>query len=371
MDKIMLYPFHRDFYKLVVNSIADNSVTFLLGPKKCGKTVCLCQLHDSIENSEYIDFKTIPDHYAQLNVLWKILDEIKVNKNVVYLLDEISYVSYADTMIDEIAYAFFESKNKNTKIVFTGSPSVALNAWERESFADNAGIISAEFLTYSEFLRYKELTTPTPSAYIRFLYETADFHKFNSLENYLKDCLEATAVANNKALRYIYDNECDHIKDNVELLISICYQTLIAISNPFKTDSFCKDEKSKKPLAVFREACKKIGNDKVASQLENAFVYSYNNIKSQDTRMLKESLMFLIQCGLISIKPIGQPAEYVPDVFKSLITDKGSINFQQDLLRKYIIIVNHPMLYVQILRKLLVKDIPADLLDMVLQSLAS
>ena len=54
----MFYDFYRDFYFLVADSIKNNSVTFLLGTRKCGKTVCLHQLNKNGEHTKYIDFKT-------------------------------------------------------------------------------------------------------------------------------------------------------------------------------------------------------------------------------------------------------------------------------------------------------------------------
>ena len=178
----MSYSFCRDFYNLMIDSLQENTVTFLLGTRKCGKTVCLRQLEESVNHAEYTVFKTIPDHNEQIYIFRDILNSIRNNKNKIYLLNEITYVENAEGKICEIASALTELDNTKTKIVFTGSQSVALNAWADRAFAGNAGKISVDFLTYSEFLRYKGLSEHTPDTYNRFLYEVADFYKFKSLE---------------------------------------------------------------------------------------------------------------------------------------------------------------------------------------------
>ena len=256
----MFYDFYRDFYFLVADSIKNNSVTFLLGTRKCGKTVCLHQLNKNGEHTKYIDFKTVPNADDQIDIFRVILDSINKNEDIIYLLDEITYVENAEAKICEIANAFTEINNTKTKLVFTGSQSVALNAWADRAFAGNASKISVDFLTYSEFLRYKGLVEHTPETYNQFLYEVADFYKFISLENYLQGCIEETIVSNNKASNYIFDNECDLIQDKVDLLINICYQTMFTLHNNVTSETFFRNDKSKDTIiGTFHETCKKHG----------------------------------------------------------------------------------------------------------------
>lgn len=51
------YNFKRDFFYEAENAIENSSITFITGPKKCGKTVCLRQLADAYENALYINMK--------------------------------------------------------------------------------------------------------------------------------------------------------------------------------------------------------------------------------------------------------------------------------------------------------------------------
>ncbi|MFR4023390.1 MAG: AAA family ATPase [[Eubacterium] siraeum] len=51
------YNFKRDFFYEAENAIENSCITFITGPKKCGKTVCLRQLADAYENALYINMK--------------------------------------------------------------------------------------------------------------------------------------------------------------------------------------------------------------------------------------------------------------------------------------------------------------------------
>ena len=366
----MFYNFYRDFYFLVADSIKNNSVTFLLGTRKCGKTVCLHQLNKNGEHTKYIDFKTVPNADDQIDIFRVILDSINKNEDIIYLLDEITYVENAEAKICEIANAFTEINNTKTKLVFTGSQSVALNAWADRAFAGNASKISVDFLTYSEFLRYKGLVEHTPETYNQFLYEVADFYKFTSLENYLQGCIEETIVSNNKASNYIFDNECDLIQDKVDLLINICYQTMFTLHNNVTSETFFRNDKSKDTIiGTFHETCKKLGNDAIAKRIENSFIGGYNNIKSQDLNTLKQAFVFLKKCGLISITPIVRELNSIPDVYRSLKLDKSDIDCKKDLFKKFNITINHPMFYVQILKDILKEEMPQQLPGTILGSI--
>lgn len=366
----MSYKFRRDFYNLMIDSIEGNSVTFLLGTRKCGKTVCLHQLEESIEHTQYIDFKVVSDISTQIDIFRNILNSIKTNECKIYLLDEITYVENAESKICEIANALTESNNTKTKIVLTGSQSVALNAWADRAFAGNAGKISVDFLTYSEFLRYKGLTDHTPETYNQFLYEVADFYNFKSLKGYLEGCIEETIVSNAKASNYIFDNECDLIQDKVDLLINICYQTMFTLHNNVTSGTFFKDNKLRDTIiGTFHETCKKLGNDSIAAKIEASFIGGYSSIKSQELNTLKQAFVFLKKCGLISITPIARELDSVPDVYRSMKSDKSDIDCKKDLFKKFNITIDHPMFYVQILKDVLQEDMPAQLSGTLLGSI--
>lgn len=365
-----MYKFHRDFYFLTEESILKNSVTFLLGTRKCGKTVCLKQLEDSLDNSVYVDFKQIADTESKYTVFDDILNDIKNNNPSVYLLDEITYVPNAEIKICEIANALSYTDNDQTKIVLTGSQSTALNAWSDRAFAGNAGKISVDFLTYSEFLRYKGITEISPDTYHQFLYGAADFYKFTSLEEYIKGCLEETIISNANATNYIFDNECDLIKDRTDILISICYQTLFTLHNHVNVQTFFKDNKLYDDvIAVFRETCKQIGNDVIADKIEKSFVGSYSYIKSQNLDVLKQAFLFLKKCDLITITPIARDLENIPDIYRDLFSEDSRVTRKDELFKKYNFTVKYPMFYVQILKDILGQNMPEKLPGIILGSI--
>ena len=144
-----------------------------------------------------------------------------------------------------------------------------MNAWANRAFAGNVGKVKVDFLTYSEFLSYKNITEVSPATYNQFLYEAADFYNFSSLEDYIEGCLEETITSNANAANYIFDNECDLIKDNPKLLINICYQTMFTLHNHVSVNTFFKNDKLKDTIiGTFHEVCRKIGYKTVAEKIE-------------------------------------------------------------------------------------------------------
>lgn len=100
------YPFKRDFYEDVVESIQKHRATFVLGPRKCGKTVCLKQIEGSFENSEYIDFKEIQDDMDSQDVFLKVRKSIENDEDKIYLLDEITHALNPEANICILARLF-------------------------------------------------------------------------------------------------------------------------------------------------------------------------------------------------------------------------------------------------------------------------
>lgn len=366
----MEYTFYRDFYYLVEESIRDNTVTFLLGTRKCGKTVCLKQLTHNLVNTVYVDFKNISDLNDKYCVFDKVLDSIKNNDDRIFLLDEITYVPAAESKICEIACELAGRRDLRTKIVFTGSQSVALNAWASRAFAGNASKINVDFLTYSEFLRYKNLNEISVETYSMFLYETKDFYQFNSLEEYLKDCIEETIISNYNTSNYIYYNECELIHSKPEILVNIFYQALFTLHKHVNVQTFFKDNKLEGSISrYFRNVCNGLDKKVIADKIEHSFIGSYNSIKSQKIEVLKEAFVFLEKCGLITITPISNDMWCVPDIYNDFLSYKSEGNLKQELFRSFNLTINHPMFYVNILEDILREDMPQQLPNELLGSI--
>ena len=133
------YSFKRDIFDETKAALENSSVCFLLGPRKCGKTVCMKQLNEEFDNAIYFNVKADYNNEAEKRSLVRQIESnIKENKSVVYLIDEVTYLANPDKDIVRIAEAFNETDNKNTKIVFAGSQSKALESWGHIAFASNA-----------------------------------------------------------------------------------------------------------------------------------------------------------------------------------------------------------------------------------------
>ena len=357
----MQFPFHRDFYNTVKDAIFSNSVSFLMGPWKCGKTVCLRQICEEFRNSEYVDFKTFAsgDERASFDKQLKFFDRIfqaVKNEDRIFLLDGITYVTYADCHIKDLAIHLDDYSNVKTKIVFTGSQSVALNAWANRAFGEDAGYIYAELLTYSEFIRYKGLEEDSAQTFNAFLYDSAAFHKITSLKEYLKSCIEETNIANEYAMEVIFDNDVFLIEDKIEFLVDICYQTLFPLLKEGNTQIFIDDSIFQNPIVKsLCESCK--GVEKIGQ----ALLAGYSSIQNMDIKPLKQALIFLKRCGLITISPINDDKENAPKLYQDFYSDYSKINYSKELFHSYTVNVTHPMLYVLILKEILKEDMPEEL----------
>ena len=127
------YAFKRNFYYDVEKAIVKSSVTFLLGPKGCGKTVCLKQLRDSFsprddfEEVVYIDAKTdLASADEKSSFIDGVTKSVYNNEKKLFLIDETTYLEQPDIAINCVEGAFTSLHNTNTKMVFAGNPSGAL-----------------------------------------------------------------------------------------------------------------------------------------------------------------------------------------------------------------------------------------------------
>ncbi len=109
--------------------MGKSTFTFLLGPKKCGKTICLKQLQQEInaaENAvkaEYIDLKLM-DLDQQAGLFADLQTVVKENRAACYLLDGLNYVEVGELLLRGLAMNTAEIDNTNTKIVFAGSMEI-------------------------------------------------------------------------------------------------------------------------------------------------------------------------------------------------------------------------------------------------------
>lgn len=98
------------------------------------------QVNDAFENAEYVDFKRTPES-KHTDILLKIYESIENDEDKIYLLDEMTYAPNPEKFVCEIAYRFTENDPHNTKIVFSGGQSLALDKWGHIAFCGSAGFI--------------------------------------------------------------------------------------------------------------------------------------------------------------------------------------------------------------------------------------
>lgn len=353
------YPFKRYFYYDMENAIEKSNVVFLLGPRKCGKTVALLQFEKNRDNVKYYNFKTLSQDES-MDLFDAIKSAMEEDNDAIFLLDEITYAYQPEKEINEISIQLSEMPCKNTKIVFTGSQSIALEAWANRAFCGNASVIRTDFLNYSEWLSYKGIKESSEAAYSQFLYEIDEFYGFVSLEDYLRGCLEETIISNQKTDNVIMGNDVYLV--DVDSLLDICYATLFTLHNHVNSHKFAKNDKLNETIRFyFRDICKKIGADEIGERIAVSFIGKYNDFKSKDLDTLKQAFQFLHRIGLITITPVSDSIESIPNIRRDLSISDSRINYKDELFRSYNVCIKYPMFYMAILKDILKENIPKKL----------
>lgn len=351
------YDFKRSFYYDVEKSVERNKVTFILGPRKCGKTVCMEQLADSIKTAVYVDFKQKSDDEG-FDVFLKIRESIQNDERVIYLLDEITYAPNPEKMICMFAQMFSEYDTNQVRVVFAGSQSLALEAWGHTAFAGCAGYIRPDFLSYGEWLAYKQIEGASAESYEQFLYGAMDFYGIDSMQDYLQGCINETILSNTKTSNYIYGNDCSLL--NADILMDICYATLFTLHNHVSNAAFMKKDGLKEDIrAYFADVCASLDLD---ARIGRSFISRYNSFKRRDLQILEQAFLFLRNCGLITVTPVSNDLEHVPDLEweleRTAYGDSPRINVKDELFRSFNMCIRYPVFYMAILKDILGDQMP-------------
>ena len=220
------YNFKRDFFYEAENAIENSSITFITGPKKCGKTVCLRQLADAYENALYINMKYDFDTDEKRNdVVSRAVNSIANGQKIIYLIDDAEYLALPDKDIAKIAGAYSKYDNQCTKVVFAGSHSELLEFWGHIACGGNASFIRVGFLSFSEWLSFKGMTDVSKRVYADFLHGCKEFCQgFDNTEKYLQDYLDETAELAEKPIEYITGAETESV--NVNTILDVLCSSL-------------------------------------------------------------------------------------------------------------------------------------------------
>lgn len=213
------YNFKRDFFYEAEKAIENSSITFITGPKKCGKTVCLRQLADVTENALYINMKDDFDTDEKRNdIVSGVINSIANGQKIVYLIDDAEYMALPDKDIAKIAGAYSKYDNQCTKVVFAGGHSELLEFWGHIACGGNASFVRGGFLSFSEWLSFKGITDVSERSYADFLQGCKEFcQDFDNTEKYLQDYLDETAELAEKPIEYITGAETESVNFNTIL----------------------------------------------------------------------------------------------------------------------------------------------------------
>lgn len=359
--------FKRDIFFKIEDTLREQNVAFLLGPRKCGKTYALMQLSEEF-NYEYIDFKTLRNEQEIIDCLDRIISDIENGNDKVYLLDEVTNLSMAEAEIARIASAFTKAKTngveQKTKIVFAGSQSVVLEAWGRRAFCNQAKFINTNFLSYSEWLSFANRTDDvSEESFLDFIHGVFKFYNtFDSIEEYLKGCLDETIISNSNSRNFVYGTDCDLVE--IEVLIDILYITMFHLHDRTSASTFFKKGSFEEKLGYLlrtKEYKGKLSLDELRERFENSFLYKYDHVQSVSLDALKQSYSFLIRCGLITATPISQEFNTSVSVLSNLENPDGIYKDKASLFRSVNFTITYPMFYVELLREVFKEELPHDI----------
>ena len=121
----MEYSFFRDFFYDVKSSIEKNAVTFILGPRKCGKTVCLKQLDEVIKNQ------------AMLISKWQLVGFIHGVMNTDNMLISGETIDYGPCAFMDVydPNTVFSSIDINGRYAYGNQPKIGV--WNLTRFAES------------------------------------------------------------------------------------------------------------------------------------------------------------------------------------------------------------------------------------------
>lgn len=320
------YAFKRNFYRDVEKAIGKSSVTFLLGPKGCGKTVCLKQLRDTFspcddfEEVVYIDAKNgLASADEKSSFIDGVIKSVYNNEKKLFLVDETTYLERPDIAINCVEDAFTSLRNTNTKVVFAGNPSGALECWGHRAFAGDAVFIRPDLISYPEWLDFKGIAEVSEKTYRQYILGIREFYTdFHTTHEYLQSCLVEAAVSDQRAAEMVLNNYCDGL--TADKLLDVLYAAL---------------------------------GDKLSERCDN-----YRNMSAYE---LRQALKFLKDCGIIAVTYISSSFDTKPYVVQDLLS--GARDFSKsEILGNLKISIKHPMFYVDILKNILKDRLSENLL---------
>lgn len=369
------YTFKRSFYYDVEKAVSESSVTFLLGARRIGKTVCLKQLHDTFSTGKkfdevmYVDvkrdFSSTLDKSLFVN---DVREAILSNEKKLFLIDEVTYLNQPDGAIMDIQDAFTSLRNTNTRVVLAGSQSRALECWGHRAFAGDALFVRPDFLSYPEWLAYKGISEVSEKTYEQFIRGTREFYSnFHGTKEYLQGCLDETVMSNLKSVGLILNNECDRL--NADKLLDVLYASLVSSHRQERYDTFFSPKHLQDTITrYFPEEIKKISNETLVKEISSYLSERYRNYQDMSAYEIRQALQFLHNCGLITITYVSSSFDVKPYVIQDFLNEAEDLN-KTEIFKNLNINIAYPMFYVDLLEAILKEQFPEKLPKSVLGSI--
>lgn len=361
------YTFKRSVYYEVENAINEHNITFILGSRKCGKTVCMRQLESAFDNAFYIDMKSeFKTDKERMECVDRILKNIANNDDIIYLIDEATYMALPDKEIARIAGAFSEHENRNTRIVFSGSQSKALETWGHIACGGNASFIRTSFLSYPEWLAYKGITEVSERTYLDFLLNVREFYKdFDGTKEYLQGCLDETVISNRKAIEYVIDNPAEDL--TVNMLLDVLYASLVKLHNHTNIQTFSNAKLFETTMEYY---FRNITNDEV-KRISEVLGNRYRNFKLMDGYDCKCAMQFLSNCGLTTLTYVSDEMNVDPYIAEKLLKSTNDLYRKPEIFGRFNLTINYPMFYVDLIQNVLknrkIEELPKELLGSIVE----
>lgn len=359
MERENTYQFKRAFYYEVLNAIEKTAVSFILGPRKCGKTVCMNQLAtddfvlERFDSVRYIDANgDCPTLKDKIALKKNILSDIKNGNSVLYLVDEATHMDFPDTTLQQIRTAYSSSSSRKTRIVFAGSQSKALDYWNKKVFSGFASTIKPDFLSYAEWLTFMNMTDVSAKTYLQYIQGTRDFYcDFVSMQDYLTGCLDETVQSNNNASKSIPGNEYDNLTE--EMLLDVLYASMFTLHDSTTYAKFAKSTMLNDRIASLFSEKFDINLDMLSLYAREIVKERYLHLKEMSSADLIDALNFLDDCGLITITPELQTVDQSLYFSGKVAINEEGRTSKEDVFKKNNICIAYPMFYVEIMGDLL------------------
>lgn len=304
------FPYRRRFVSKLKETLLKNTITFLVGPRKCGKTVGLHQLCAELPDVRYYSGK------EQSDIIMEVENALNHNTPIIYLLDEFTYFDTPDFVIARLGNLMAEYNVTATHIVVAGGSSRALEYWSHTYFAGDCGIVRADFMSFTEWLEYREIPC-TAESYIDYLCNVDEFCHLSNVREYLDSCLSETEVSNQKSATIIMRNETCNL--TTDILMDVILATFICLHN--RTDRLP----------------------------ETANKY-YSTFKAMGEDVLADALWFLHCCGLITITSVLSRLSYANPLSMLKI---GNMISTDKVFKNVNITIRHPVLFSSIIKHVL------------------